>query len=194
MSILVVFLLVGGSFGKYLGNQDNNDVLQPIVSPSQSRRICASLCMSGLGGEKCGDFCLDIAPQQLPLRSLQNVSVNTLELNTRKEACPVLCDNHLGYPLCKCSSPPTKREIDFVEVCGFFCIHYNYKIDGCQPCKVYKDEEDKSALFRSIRPKIKSVRDNIDWQEWCRDRCSVGDGGVACNCDILPLMAPITVA
>lgn len=182
---------MGGSLGKYLGNHDNDAVLQPIVTTSQSRRICASLCMNGLGGEKCGDFCLDIAPYQLPYKQ-QNDS-KTFVINARTDACPVLCDNHLGYPLCHCRTPPKNREINFIEVCGFFCVEHHYRIDGCQPCNVYQAAVDEASMYsRSIRPKrYKSSGDDIDWEEWCRDRCKVGDGGVACNCDLLPMVAPI---
>lgn len=33
--------------------------------------------------------------------------------------------------------------------------------------------------------------DEVDWDEWCRTQCALGEGGAACNCDILPLSAPL---
>lgn len=190
MSILPLFLLVGVTFSKYSSSYGNADTFQPIVTASQTRRICAALCISGLGGKVCGNDCLDIMPTSLPVQSVNSSSVHGSETRTaRTDICPVLCANKLGYPLCNCSTSDTSNanaEVDFVQICGYVCINLSYRIPGCQYCEIYKatakmhgTDSFSLAIDRSVK--------SVDWEEWCRQMCSVGDGGVACNCDILPM-------
>ncbi|GJQ66125.1 hypothetical protein Trydic_g4190 [Trypoxylus dichotomus] len=193
MSILPLFLLVGVATAKYTSSYGNADTFQPIVTASQARRICAALCINGLGGKACGDDCLDIIPTSLPIQSVNGNRSNGSEIKiARTDICPVLCANKLGYPLCNCSTTDTANAntVDYVQICGNVCVNLNYRIPGCQSCKIYKAMKEMhgdNSFSLAINRSVKSV----DWEEWCRQMCSVGDGGVACNCDILPMSLQI---
>lgn len=197
MSILPVLLLVGVAYAKSIVPHGNDAELQPIATSSQIRRICAELCMSGLGGEPCGESCLDILPQGLPLQSPNSSQVT--RSTTRRDACSVLCSNQLGYPLCQCDITTqfidTKFKVNFVQICSYFCLKHKYKIYGCQSCQVYEKAQEqhggpKADLF-GFEKQAKSTRQGVDWEAWCKEQCINGDGGAACNCDILPLAASV---
>lgn len=184
MSILLILLGVHGvAQARYPGNKI---AVRPIASQAASRRVCSELCAAGLGGEPCGGSCLRVLPQELPTRT--NDSRTTAESQvTRRDACPVLCENRLGYPLCECD-PPTKdvpREVDYVQICSFFCVTYGHRVDGCQKCETYQENEEESSQWTN---RIGKTTD-VDWEAWCLEMCSSGDGGIACNCDILPMNA-----
>lgn len=68
MSILAMPVRVGVPDANLVVPHDNDAKLQPIVTSSQRRRICAELCMSGLGGEPRAQTCLGILPQGIPLQ------------------------------------------------------------------------------------------------------------------------------
>lgn len=185
MSILPLFLVVGVAISWHIGGHGNSAILQPIILKSQANRICAELCSAGLGGESCGETCMDIAPQDLPIQS-QNGTRNTSN-ESRRDVCPMLCANSLGRPLCDCEPETNNKseEIDFVQICGTFCTKYGYRINGCQSCDVYNKASHMFELNTFSRRKMAKIR--IDWNEWCKQKCLEGDGGVACNCDILPI-------
>lgn len=190
MSILPLLLLVGVTSAKYLGNYGNADTFQPIVTTSQARRICAALRIAGLGGKACGDDCLDITPTSLPVQSVNSSGVSSSAGHVaRKNICPVLCANKLGYPLCNCTttdSTNANKDIDFVQICGNVCLNLNYRITGCQSCEVYQSTAEMHG-DKSFSLSVDRSVQSVDWDEWCRQMCSEGDGGIACNCDILPM-------
>lgn len=110
MSIFLLFLLVGVSVSRYINaDDDDTDVLQPIISQTRQRRICAELCMSGLGGDPCGEGCVDLMPGRLPVQFIQagdtDASKNNVPYSnsSRHDMCDVLCENNLGNPLCQCN-------------------------------------------------------------------------------------------
>ncbi|CAG9863306.1 unnamed protein product [Phyllotreta striolata] len=173
---------------------EDGDILRPFVSNSQKRRICVELCLSGLGGSACGDECADITPTNLPVQSVE-ASVRAGKAAgspqkspniTRDASCDVLCLNGLGQPLCTCDTSATssrRSEANFLEICSFFCVTYNYRISGCQKCSIY----------RSLVPGNRNLavytrfETTFDWESWCLEQCGRGNGGAACNCDRLPL-------
>lgn len=186
MSILVLFLIVGVALSLHISGHGNSSILQPIILKSQEHRICAELCSAGLGGESCGETCMDIAPQNFPVQSTINRTNENSNDKSRSEACPILCANSLGRPLCDCNGFDKRpEEVDFIQICGAFCIKYGYRINGCQSCDVYKKVSDMFIIKSQVSARMRKVK--IDWNQWCLDRCIEGDGGAACNCDILPL-------
>ncbi|KAJ8926133.1 hypothetical protein NQ315_009990 [Exocentrus adspersus] len=212
-SITPLFLLTGVAFSGYIPYyMDAVGVLQPIVTRSQERRICAELCMTGLGGSPCGDDCFDLTPQGLPLQSFNGTSTSKFGVATRYDACSVLCENGLGEPLCHCGDRAKEkllitRKTDFVQVCGHFCVRYDYRIFGCQACPLYKNATGIAA--RMLAPHV-SFSDGappdqqtggdggqdgnvpvVDWDLWCQSMCQEGNGGAACNCDLLPMSLKI---
>lgn len=195
MSILPLLLLVGVASSKFIISHTDDEQLQPIATSSQARRICAELCMSGLGGEACGESCLDISPQGLPVQSLN--SVQERRNSTRRDACSVLCSNQLGYPLCQCNSKKVDPnfKVDYIQICSYFCLKHNHQVYGCQPCRVYQQTQEqhggKEADVFGFSRSSNSNLYEIDWEKWCKEQCSVGNGGAACNCDILPFSAQI---
>lgn len=158
----------------------------------QEHRICAELCMSGLGGEPCGSGCLDVVPQGIPTTLLSSDAQSTSDASgvsdvdlRRTDACPVLCANRLGYPLCNCNYTKTSAslpffKVNYFEICSKFCITYNYQIYGCATCDVYTN-------MTSEKIKAYTVSVQYNWNEWCVKMCKEGDGGSACYCDLLPL-------
>lgn len=179
MSIFPWFLLVGVACVGCVGVHGNDAVPQPIgVNSTQAHRICAALCSAGLGGDSCGESCLNKVPKELPTRQ-SAVNLRARYANGRHDACPILCENALGNPLCGCEKPTQKKELDLLGICKFFCLNYEYNIDGCPSCDALCS---KAKIVNRRKHKVK-----IDWEEWCKSRCIEGDGGAACNCDILPL-------
>lgn len=69
-----------------------------------------------------------------------------------------------------------------------FCVKHNYRIYGCQKCDLYTTQSIGNFTVNSF-----VVYENgqaiVNWNEWCAIMCSKDDGGVACNCDRLPLSA-----
>nr|CAI5827075.1 unnamed protein product [Callosobruchus analis] len=65
---------------------------------------------------------------------------------------------------------------------AFYCLHYNYQLNGCQSCEAYAavSEFSKQSLVLESDPEV-------DWVAWCIRKCHQGDGGAACNCDLLPM-------
>lgn len=203
LSIFLLLPLVGVVTSlPTLSNQDN-DAFHPIMSRTDERRVCSALCSSGLGGDACGDDCLDLTPPKLPLQlpnsvSDKNNSISELTqfFKPRNSTCPVLCNNNLGFPLCSCTLVLSKTEaglkkVNFIEICAVFCIDYNYKLFGCQKCDVYKNmlakTETKYGLGAVQSPLMMSSL-QADWVDWCVEKCNQGDGGAACGCDKLPMM------
>lgn len=120
--------------------------------------------------------------------------------------CLKLCEYSLGFPLCECEAVrKVYPAMDLDCVCAMFCIGYGYHLDGCPVCaEVLTGPGDGSADKRGQNNHWKEpsacslttshntsgpeeARGKIDWNQWCIERCSEGDGGAACNCDILPL-------
>lgn len=224
-SFVLWLVLVGVHDARHISYYDDNTVLQPIVTRSQERRICTELCMSGLGGTPCGEDCVDLAPQGLPLQSVPSYVTGSdgsdkLQLSNdtaadksqpRTSACPILCKNQLGFPLCNCdefeiaSLTPNlnkktgfvgetnnnygeliyPKRVDFLEICGFFCLEYDYQLYGCQACEMFKKFNESGFDIRNWSIGSKILKE--DWKLWCSKKCSTGDGGAACNCDLLPM-------
>ncbi|XP_044263922.1 uncharacterized protein LOC123010837 isoform X2 [Tribolium madens] len=179
ISIVVLFLL-GVASSRHISYYDGSPHSRPMITQQQERRICAELCMAGLGGEPCGADCLDVIPEGLPSQASQ--SSEELQVDyTRKDACPVLCANRLGYPLCNCTYAPETRpffRIDFVQICSHFCLAYKYQIYGCNTCDAYKN---MTGISTKATPTV------YNWNSWCLSMCQEGDGGSACYCDLLPM-------
>ncbi|XP_030764915.1 uncharacterized protein LOC115889121 [Sitophilus oryzae] len=212
-SIIPGLLLLSLGHARHLIYQDESSALQPIVSQSRRTRICAELCMSGLGGTPCGETCYDLIPTNLPLSAQEqsdggsgsggNSTTSTASsggkkynATARQDSCSVLCKNGLGYPLCSCNYQSSIiYEPDFVQVCSTFCINYDYQIYGCQSCTLYKQltsllvSNSASSDFQEATLNVSSESGSgltIGWHSWCLDMCSDGNGGAACNCDLLP--------
>ncbi|CAH0551575.1 unnamed protein product [Brassicogethes aeneus] len=196
MSIFPLLLLatlgVGVAAAKPNRYQDDGAVLRPITTRTERRRICVDLCMSGLGGAPCGADCVDLTPQTMPLQSGNNILKESNGIPTlarsRGDACPVLCRNNLGEPLCECGAKTVvDKEVDFFEVCGHFCLQYDYQIPGCQRCDLYRDasHQNSTKMLLASGP-VKTI--GINWNKWCQVMCTNGEGGAACNCDLLPML------
>lgn len=188
-----------------VGNHDNK---KPMKSQEDKVRICADLCSSGLGGESCGAFCKDLLPKlsvttkSQSKNTFQNVRSGNL---TRSDACPVLCKNGLGYPFCKCQSKQLSNllikpnnnninknieDIDFKEICGYYCKEQRWWLRGCPACKITfkyggKENGDEQPFLKIINNNY-AVSNDVDWNKWCDLQCANSNGGSACNCDLLP--------
>ncbi|VEN38312.1 unnamed protein product [Callosobruchus maculatus] len=169
----------------------SSELLRPTVSRSEARKICVELCSAALGGRSCGEDCVDLTPFDLPVAgaedtaSTDKVAFGGNETRTRDEACEMLCANGLGKPLCKCPTSSQESEQhrpDFIQICSFYCLHYNYQLNGCQSCEAYAavSEFSKQSLVLETDPQV-------NWPAWCARKCHQGDGGAACNCDLLPM-------
>lgn len=87
--------------------------------------------MSGLGGDPCGEECVDLIPSAIPLQFGQAETVNASNIvgtySTRHDMCDVLCDNNLGYPLCKCNATKgLTKTADFFEGMFYYLFFFNY--------------------------------------------------------------------
>lgn len=177
------------SNSRHISFYDDAPSNHPIISKAQERRICAELCMSGLGGEPCGEDCLDVMPQALLSQESQSDGDQPQVDRTTKDACPVLCANRLGYPLCDCNYTQVYTpffRVDFLRICSQFCKDYNYSIYGCDDCQVYKNmSDDQFDSFSGISANI--GKKSYFWNAWCAKACQEGDGGSACYCDLPPL-------
>lgn len=133
MSIFLLCLLVGVAVSRYIDDDDNaSEVLQPIISRTRQRRICADLCMSGLGGDPCGEGCVDLIPDNFPVQYGQSGhgSTSNASHRTRHDMCDVLCKNNLGNPLCQCNNTESlSTKCDFFEgKTNFFLLNQLYNI------------------------------------------------------------------
>lgn len=119
----------------------------PPLTQYDKHRFCVALCTSGLGGEACdgylqggGGKCKDRLADQLPMRPGNSTDV-VASYNVRRAACPLLCANNLGEPLCQChlldgnlnlrkhgnSSNELHDQddnVDFVAICNFYNLRY----------------------------------------------------------------------
>lgn len=195
-----LFLLSGVALPGYIPYHMDSSALQPITTRSQERRICAELCLTGLGGSPCGDDCVDLTPQGLPLQSRNGSTTGKFGVATRHEACTILCENQLGDPLCHCNETATgtgSKKTDFVQVCGIFCVRYDYQIYGCQACQLYKNAT-SARMINYVGVDTMSEQSDgdddvplVNWDLWCQNMCQEGNGGAACNCDLLPMSLEI---
>ncbi|CAH1979659.1 unnamed protein product [Acanthoscelides obtectus] len=169
----------------------SSELLRPTVSRSEARKICVELCSSGLGGHSCGDDCVDLTPADLPVAGAAagaappSGAAENNETRVRDEVCDMLCLNGLGKPLCKCPGGnwrDDQHRPNFIQICSFYCLHYNYQLNGCQSCEAYAtaSEFSKQSLVLESDPKV-------NWPAWCVRKCHAGDGGAACECDLLPM-------
>ncbi|XP_066257343.1 uncharacterized protein [Euwallacea similis] len=194
----ILFLLLAGEVhARNLWSNYDDSALQPIISQSRRTRICYELCTSGLGGTPCGDSCFDLIPTNLPIavagqdQDSQNGSGYSSKYNatTREASCKVLCKNGLGYPLCTCNDEDTTKPTDFFAVCSSFCVNYSYQLYGCQNCTLYLEYMTNNINSNNPFDMASLGVDGtvtIGWNAWCREMCSDGNGGAACNCDLLP--------
>ncbi|XP_050301235.1 uncharacterized protein LOC126739532 [Anthonomus grandis grandis] len=203
--LLLLNSALAASYSRFVTYDEGDSVLQPILSQSRRTRICSELCMSGLGGTPCGDSCFDLIPTNLPLvgQSSQGSAGNgsssgasggasKYNATTRDGACSVLCKNQLGYPLCGCTYDTTKVYApDFVEICSTYCVDYGYQLYGCQNCTIYlqylqaSSGSSSSSAFNTASMSIGTSL-GVDYSLWCKEECSDGNGGAACQCDLLP--------
>lgn len=163
-----------------------------MPSSADQLRICADLCSSGLGGKACGPFCYDLIPKTLPnqsLNAIQHVKNNL----TRTDACPLLCEYDLGYPLCQCSKNKQvtrsnkKIKVDFNKICDHYCQEQRWWLRGCPVCEVTIQYGGSSQNGRMMTYTSKDISSyDVDWGKWCDIQCAAANGGSACNCDILP--------
>lgn len=120
MSIFLLCVLVGVALSRFINDDDNaSETLQPIISQTRQRRICAELCMAGLGGDPCGEGCVDLIPDGMPVQYAQigqNDTIPNVSYMTRHDMCDVLCNNNLGNPLCQCNNTGiVKQKSNFFE-------------------------------------------------------------------------------
>ncbi|ERL83418.1 uncharacterized protein LOC125504687 [Dendroctonus ponderosae] len=198
---MLLLLFAFGAHARNLRTNYDDSALQPILSQSHRTRICYELCMSGLGGTPCGDTCFDLMPTNLPLvgqnQNSQNesdnngTSIRVYNATARDDSCTVLCKNRLGYPLCACTYDDSKLyATNFMEICSAFCVSYGYQLYGCQNCSLYREyiinkSSDPNNPFDTASMDLDGSV-SIGWEAWCREECSDGNGGAACNCDLLP--------
>lgn len=180
-------VVVGVASSKHDYHHSN---VSPIIKPYDQVRICANLCSAGLGGEPCGDFCFDLTPTRLPRQSLNDTElVGTTAARTA--VCPILCDNRLGHPLCKCHEPTSNNRhgihVNFNKICDHYCSKQKWWLRGCPPCKLTTQHGGTTQNGRiSMDNLVKTDSSDIDWGKWCKKMCADDNGGSACNCDILP--------
>lgn len=68
-----------------------------------------------------------------------------------------------------------------------FCTKHKYRIYGCQKCDVYtKISEGNNFTVHTLVINDKE-KTTFDWNGWCVQMCSKGDGGAACSCDLMPM-------
>lgn len=163
------------ALSKHHGNHGNT---LPITRDDEIR-ICADLCTSGLGGEGCGPVCKDLTPD-IPRQSL-NDSRN-VKVRARQGVCPMLCSYSLGKPLCECENNKKNNKVDFKKICDFYCIKQNWLLRGCPDCEQNGVQKQNGRLMKMNY----EYSGDIDWGKWCDVQCAQGNGGAACNCDILP--------
>lgn len=88
-----------------------------------------------------------------------------------------------GYPICGCKS--TNKSTNWPAVCGAFCKSNSYVLPGCPSCPAV-DDDDVFSEDIIIPHEYRSMEDV--WVEWCKCQCKKGEGGAACNCDLIPFM------
>lgn len=156
-----------------------------MITSNDKLRICADLCSSGLGGNPCGSFCFDLIPKARPDQSTKDIQHVKNEI-TRSDACPLLCENNLGYPFCKCSQKQkkTKAKVDFNKICDYYCHDQRWWLHGCPVCET--TSQHGGSIQNGRMQVLTSVSTDVDWNAWCDKQCAEANGGSACNCDILP--------
>lgn len=182
---LLLALLVGVASSKHIGHHGNK---KPMISSPDKIRICADLCASGLGGEPCGAFCFDLTPKAHPNQSA-NFTHNVKDNLTRSDACPLLCENNLGYPFCQCSRKVNNRnnkKVDYNKICDHYCHEQRWWLHGCPVCEVTRQYGGTPQNGRMSLLNKNAASTDVDWGKWCDQQCAESNGGSACNCDILP--------
>lgn len=86
-------------------------------SQLDEERLCAELAASGLGGGECGPpSVLEEGARRWRRQSKESSdSVATSSTTaSRRDVCPVLCENGLGQPLCGCKH--SKKDVVSLSV------------------------------------------------------------------------------
>lgn len=144
-----------------------------LPSDPRGRRMFVDLCSSGLGPVQCATlFPVQASNARAPTGPLRGTP--------RRSLCPDLCANALGFPLCRCPAPSSAAAhasaVDWSSVCGTFCRREGLTVYGCPPCTVKPEYRVQSAKGDG----------DVNWDLWCHEQCLDGDGGLACNCDLIP--------
>ncbi|XP_074042593.1 uncharacterized protein isoform X3 [Leptinotarsa decemlineata] len=158
--------MVGVAVSRHIlhgAKEDDNETLNPIVTRSRQRKICAELCMAGLGGNPCGEDCVDLVPTDMPVQFHQENSTINYSIHTRHGACDLLCDNNLGYPLCGCSFDSTKTT-DFERGTWPQVLHSKHWGIRLQPL------EHSTMPFPLTDEQQESIKEDF-WRKWKFPSC-----------------------
>lgn len=82
-----------------------------------------------------------------------------------------------------------KNKTTVDDICNNACIN-NSPFAGCSPClsdtDVRLDVNHDEAQTEENVTQSGGAESTLDWVELCKALCKTGDGGVLCNCDLLP--------
>lgn len=147
--------------------------------PLSERRTYVDLCINGLGADSCVALFEAAVPANLTRKSGGKHS----GAKPRSAVCPVLCDNGLGYPLCRCRQLLPRPPTNWTAVCDAFCALQGVTVYGCGECK------NQDIILRTQTKTVttfEAAETEEDWDALCHSLCKQGDGGLACSCDIIP--------
>ncbi|XP_065352768.1 uncharacterized protein LOC135947762 [Cloeon dipterum] len=168
-----------------------------------SSKLCKRLCRDGLGGKLCG-----CDPKAIGKEMSQDMYIwrtshpeEHVIKGPRWGVCMVLCHLGLGQPLCGCeirnsSLEAAERQREVCNLCELATngdeIYSKLKCDSNQ-CS--KPGPQKKTIPNEIGEidlvdgpfSFQFLQTMVDWNLWCIIQCEEGDGGIACDCDMLPL-------
>lgn len=173
---------------------------------------CSTLCEAGLGGKPCGcppDQVASVLHNEVTTWRVAHPEERVIR-GPRRGLCPALCAQKLGQPLCRC--PQVEPDQGLLEVNNDWCplchqlLYTENSPDlwiklACNEeklnniCTNVTKTHDK-IIKRDIRNQIFDLASNntidlrsneVDWNLWCEVQCDNNNGGLACNCDMLPL-------
>ncbi|XP_049846380.1 uncharacterized protein LOC126298889 [Schistocerca gregaria] len=156
--------------------------LSAVALPPQllsERRTYVDLCINGLGADSCVSLFEAAVPPNLTHRATDKQS----GVRPRNTVCPTLCQNGLGYPLCRCRQQIPRPAANWTAVCDAFCSLQNVTVYGCSECK--KQDTMLRTMAKSVVT-FEAAETEEDWDALCHVLCKQGDGGLACSCDIIP--------
>ncbi|XP_059485884.1 uncharacterized protein LOC132202752 [Neocloeon triangulifer] len=157
---------------------------------------CQRLCKDGLGGLPCGCD---------PDKTSKQMSKDIYHWRTshpedkiikgpRWQICPLLCHLKLGHPLCGCGAKNKPNvELEHENVCNLCDLVIDepdvFKRLGCDKRKCGASSMNRNYDLTLGINEISNglLEEFVDWNLWCTIQCEEGDGGIACNCDMLPL-------
>ncbi|XP_018328844.1 uncharacterized protein LOC108739440 [Agrilus planipennis] len=180
MSILFVVLLVGGSTAfsfRNLGYENSNEPMPMQVGSS----LCAELCQNGLivSGNQCVENCL----------ATQSENVFPV--------CQEICRLKVDILKCECEAHQSKKSssINVEKICDVICEN-GIKLAVCDFCsdneREKREAEEETTTEKEEEENVETTT-AFDQEAFCKEECAQGNGGSACNCDILPLNAVLSV-